>query len=95
MIVRCGRCGNGFQVPGEGRHVCPSCGTVNEVRAPQGPGAEPGPEPSPHPRPPERSYPRVTCTSCGFSFIVGEVESAPCPNCGTSVTVVAGKDEAQ
>jgi len=37
----------------------------------------------------------VVCSDCGFSFIVGDVAAAPCPNCGTSVTVRAeeGEDE--
>lgn len=83
MIVRCGRCGSGFDVPGPGRHACPNCGTVNEV------GAASGPISTAPPPPPvqEDPSPRVSCANCGFSFIVGKVEVAPCPNCGTPVTV--------
>lgn len=81
MIVRCGRCRTGFDVPGPGRHLCPACGTPNEVRSP-GPIAPPPPPP-----PQEHPSPRQVCTECGFSFIVGAVSVAPCPNCGASVTV--------
>jgi DNA-directed RNA polymerase subunit RPC12/RpoP len=80
MNVRCGRCGSGFEVPDPGRHACPVCGTVNEVR-PAPVGAAPPP-----PRQ-EQPSPRVSCGNCGFSFIVGAVDEAPCPNCGTRVPV--------
>ena len=85
--VRCGRCSTQFPVEGAGRFACPSCGAVNEVR----PAAAPPPEasltvPPPAPRPVESS-PRVTCGDCSFSFIVGDVEVALCPNCGGEVVV--------
>lgn len=83
MIVRCGRCRAGFDVPGPGRHGCPACGTVNEVRAAPGP-LVPAPPPPPTYEPPS---PRATCPECGFSFIVGAVASVPCPNCRNPVTV--------
>lgn len=89
MIVRCGRCGASFDVPGPGRFTCPTCGTANDVS----PGAPSGdddelltPPPPPAPEPPS---PRAECGDCGFSFIVGAVAEAPCPNCGTTVTVRA------
>jgi hypothetical protein len=41
--------------------------------------------PPPAPEPP--ASPRVTCPECGFRFIVGPVEMAPCPNCGAQVAV--------
>jgi Zn finger protein HypA/HybF involved in hydrogenase expression len=89
MIVRCGRCQSGFDVPGPGRHTCPTCGTLNEVRAGD---ATVAPSPSP-PVPPEPEVPsrRVSCESCGFGFIVGAVDEAPCPNCGTPVVVGSGE----
>lgn len=44
MIVRCGACRTEFDVSGEGRHPCPTCGAVNQVAAaPQAPVA---PQPS-------------------------------------------------
>jgi len=88
MIVKCGRCQTQFDVPGPGRFNCPACGTVNELRDP---GAAAGGhlETPPPPPPPDEPSPRVECSSCGLSFIVGEVESAPCPNCGIDVEVVA------
>jgi predicted RNA-binding Zn-ribbon protein involved in translation (DUF1610 family) len=88
MIVRCGKCRTGFDVPGPGRHVCPSCGTVNEVRATQG-LISTAPPPAPVQ---EHPSPRVSCATCGFSFIVGNVAVAPCPNCGTPVTVEATQE---
>jgi len=86
MIVRCGRCGSQFDVPGPGRHVCPVCGTPNDVRA-AGPGGIQAP-PRPPP-PPEEPSPRVICPGCGYKFIVGDIDVAPCPNCGEAVTVTA------
>jgi Zn finger protein HypA/HybF involved in hydrogenase expression len=85
MIVRCGRCQSGFEVPGPGRHTCPACGTPNDVRG--GQGAPPGDQQRPVVPEPQPPTPRVSCTECGFSFIVGAVEEAPCPNCGTMVAV--------
>lgn len=88
MIVRCGRCRSGFDVPGPGRHACPNCGTVNEVRAAAGPISTVPPPPPVQ----EHPSPRVSCSNCGFSFIVGSVEVAPCPNCGAPVTVGAAEE---
>lgn len=90
MRVRCGRCRTEFDVMTPGRHACPSCGAVNEVRAqgamPPEPGMAPTTPASPPP-PPDPPSPRVECEGCGFSFIVGSVTAAPCPNCGTTVSV--------
>lgn len=85
MGVRCGRCGTEFPVEGAGRHPCPSCGTVNEVR----PAAAPEPSlmvPPPAPAPMTPS-PKATCRECSLSFIVGEIDEATCPNCGAQVVV--------
>jgi predicted RNA-binding Zn-ribbon protein involved in translation (DUF1610 family) len=85
MGVRCGRCGTEFPVEGAGRYPCPACGAANEVRP------APTPEPSltvPPPAPePMASSPRATCNGCSFSFIVGDVDVAVCPNCGDEVAV--------
>jgi DNA-directed RNA polymerase subunit RPC12/RpoP len=70
-----------FEAAGEGRFRCPSCGTLNEIREPS--EAPPVREPAE----PEAPSPRVSCPDCGFRFIVGDVEKAPCPNCGAPVTV--------
>ena len=85
MSVRCGRCATEFPVEGAGRYPCPACGAVNEVR----PAAAPEPSlvvPPPVAEPTARS-PKATCGECSFSFIVGDVEVAPCPNCGEEVAV--------
>ncbi|MEX0826274.1 MAG: hypothetical protein WD184_05950 [Acidimicrobiia bacterium] len=91
MIVRCGRCGSQFDVPGVGRHVCPTCGTPNDVRATT--GANGLQTPPPPPPAPDRPSPRVICPGCGYKFIVGSVEVAPCPNCGEAVTVSSDEGE--
>lgn len=85
MIVRCGRCGSQFDVPGVGRHICPVCGTPNDVRpAAGGGGIETPRRPTPTQ---EQPSPRVICPGCGYKFIVGSVTTAPCPNCSTPVSV--------
>ncbi len=91
MIVRCGSCRTEFDVPGPGRFSCPTCGSVNMVRA--GAGAPPPGQPggglaTPPPPPPVRPdppAPKMTCPECGFSFIVGNIEVATCPNCMAEV----------
>ncbi len=88
MTVRCGRCTTEFPVQGAGRFPCPACGAVNEVRP--APAPEPSlvvPPPGPEPTAPS---PRATCDNCSFSFIVGDIEVARCPNCGAEV-VAGGK----
>lgn len=92
MIVRCGRCESNFDVAGPGRYPCPACGTPNDVKVDgRGPSDEGliAPPPAPEPAAPS---PRAECGECGFSFIVGAVANAPCPNCGATVTV-AGPEE--
>lgn len=87
MLVRCGACRNQFDVPGPGRFTCPICGSVNAVRAGGAPDNQGGvaPPPAPAPRPPDKPSPRITCQECDFSFIVGQVAEAKCPNCGAAV----------
>lgn len=87
MIVRCGRCQSSFDAPGPGRHGCPACGTINEVRAAAPGGGFPAPAQPVPVADPELPSPRVVCSECDFSFIVGAVEQAPCPNCGASVAI--------
>jgi hypothetical protein len=89
MMVRCGACRNQFDVPGPGRFSCPVCGSVNAVRAAPGASPPPGNGPTaapPPPRPPDPPSPRVTCSECEFTFIVGQVAEAKCPNCGAMVS---------
>lgn len=91
MMVRCGACRTQFDVPGAGRFACPVCGSMNVVRGapsadsratppPAGSGAAPPP-----PRPPDQPSPRVQCPVCDYTFIVGKVAMARCPNCGAEV----------
>jgi len=90
VIVRCGSCRTEFDVPGPGRFSCPVCGSVNMVRAaggapPPGPGGGLVTPPPPPPPRPEAPSPKLICPECGFSFIVGEIETATCPNCEAEV----------
>lgn len=33
MMVRCGACRTEFDAPGDGRHACPTCGAMNQVKS--------------------------------------------------------------
>jgi LSD1 subclass zinc finger protein len=102
MMVRCGACRNQFDVPGAGRFACPVCGSVNVVReaagggAPSNMGGYPtapgvtGAPPPPPPSPVNTPSPRLECPNCSFSFIVGDIEIATCPNCGVQVNTGTG-----
>jgi DNA-directed RNA polymerase subunit RPC12/RpoP len=101
MIVRCGACKTQFEVAGAGRFSCPSCGSVNVVRNqtatgpasagayPTAPGT-PATTPPPPPTQPDRPSPRINCPECAFTFIVGDIAVATCPNCGTEVQTERG-----
>ncbi len=99
MIVRCGACRTQFDVAGAGRFSCPACGSVNVVRnqAAAGPAAaSPYPEAqtgapaAPPPPQPDRPSPRISCPDCAFTFIVGDIPVATCPNCGIEVQTGRG-----
>ena len=107
MMVRCGACRTQFEVPGPGRFACPNCGSVNVVRESAGgapsemggyptvPGAAPGAGPvqPPPPPPPPAALPRIQCPECDFTFIVGDIVVATCPNCGAEVRTGAASSE--
>ena len=97
MIVRCGACRTQFEVPGAGRFTCPVCGSVNMVRDQSGGAAPPptvgGYPPAPPSPPPSTPLPRVQCGECEFSFIVGDIAVATCPNCGAEVRTGLGDPE--
>ncbi|HSJ27032.1 MAG TPA: hypothetical protein VLB67_02410 [Acidimicrobiia bacterium] len=60
---------------------------MNMVRAagtPPGGGGLATPPVAPPPRP-EAPSPKLSCPECGFTFIVGEIEVATCPNCSAEV----------
>jgi len=100
MIVRCGACRTQFDVAGAGRFSCPACGSVNVVRNQAGTAAPPaaGPYPTaqgvapaaPPPPQPDRPSPRISCPDCAFTFIVGDIPVATCPNCGNEVQTGRG-----
>ena len=97
MKVRCGACRSEFDVPGAGQFSCPACGSVNQVpgaaatqQMPPAPGGPPPgyggmPQAPPPPRPPDPPSPKLACPDCDFDFIVGQIEVATCPNCGTEI----------
>jgi len=111
MNVRCGACRTQFEVAGPGRYACPACGSVNVVRngpagtapaeAPGGYPAAPGALPPemggapPPPPPPPPPMPKIECPECEFTFIIGEIAVAECPNCGAEVEtgIVANGDD--
>ncbi|MFQ5516270.1 MAG: hypothetical protein ACE5E8_01735 [Acidimicrobiia bacterium] len=87
MRVNCGRCHTEFVVQGPGEYACPACGTTNRVGATPaaGEGLYTGSAASSAPR--DAVSPRMRCNQCEFEFIVGEIEVAVCPNCGSEVAV--------
>jgi LSD1 subclass zinc finger protein len=103
MIVRCGACRTQFEVPGAGRFTCPVCGSVNMVREqagaapstvggyPAAPGAVSGNQAPPPPS--NAPAPRIACPECEFTFIVGDIAVATCPNCGAQVRTGRGELE--
>ena len=106
MMVRCGACRTQFDVPGAGRFACPNCGSVNVVRDqggappamadyPVAPNVVAGTQPtqSPPPSPPPIPTPKITCPECSFSFIVGDIAVASCPNCGADVSTGLSEEE--
>jgi len=107
MMVRCGACRTQFDVPGAGRFTCPVCGSVNVVREqsasqpptmagyPTAPNVVGGGSTPPQPPPPPSNAPspRITCPECSFSFIVGDIAVATCPNCGNEVKTGRGGTE--
>jgi LSD1 subclass zinc finger protein len=55
-----------------------------------GPGVAPGggaqPPPPPPPPQPDAPMPKIECPECGFTFIVGMISTATCPNCSAEVS---------
>ena len=58
-----------------------------------GVGPEGGAPPPPPPPPPDVPSPKVTCPECDFSFIVGDIAVATCPNCNAEVETGRGEPE--
>ena len=59
--------------PGQAPRSAPGAGGYGQPAAP------------PPPPPPDPPSPRVICSECELSFIVGQIETATCPNCGAEV----------
>lgn len=49
------------------------------------PGGGPPQPPPPPPAKPDLPMPKVECPECGFTFIVGMIATATCPNCAAEV----------
>lgn len=45
----------------------------------------------PPPPPPDQPSPKIECPSCGYSFIVGDIEVAVCPMCSEEVDTRTGR----
>ncbi len=63
---------------------------------PTAPGAAGSAPPRQQPPPrPEEPMPKIECPECGFSFIVGMVETVTCPMCSAEVPtgIVTDEDE--
>lgn len=59
------------------------------------PGVAPGgASPPPPPPPPEQPLPRVQCPECEFTFVVGKIATATCPNCSAEVATGMAEEEA-
>ncbi len=83
----CPSCGSVNMVRGGAESPPPGAGPA---AAPPGFGQQPPgyPPPAytpPPPPAPEAPSPKMTCPECEFSFIVGQIEIATCPNCGAEV----------
>jgi len=63
------------------------------------PGVGPGggaPPPPPPPPQPDAPMPKIACPECGFTFIVGMISTATCPNCSAEVaTGIEDEDVAE
>lgn len=84
MMVRCGACRTEFDVTGEGRFPCPTCGAVNQVggEAPSGPppGVAPPPGPTPESRRPPGSE-ELTVPPTAPPSAPAETPKVACSNC--------------
>lgn len=58
------------------------------------PGVVPGGQPAPPPPPPaDQPLPKVQCPECEFSFVVGRIATATCPNCSAEVATGIAVEE--
>ena len=87
----CPNCGSVNMVRGAAEGPPPGPEPTSPGGQPPGFGQQPAgyPPPSyappPPPPAPEAPSPKLTCSECDFSFIVGQIEVATCPNCGSEV----------
>ena len=83
----CPNCGSVNMVRGAGEGPPPGAGPAAPPPGygQQPPGYPPASYAPPPPPAPEAPSPKLICPQCEFSFIVGQIEVATCPNCGSEV----------
>lgn len=59
------------------------------------PGVVPGAPPTPPPPPPDDPLPKIQCPECDFTFVVGKIATATCPNCSAEVSTGIEEDNAE
>ena len=57
------------------------------------PGVMPGGAPPPPPPVPDQPLPKVQCPECDFTFVVGKIATATCPNCSAEVPTGIEEEE--
>lgn len=57
------------------------------------PGVVPGGAPPPPPPAQDQPLPKVQCPECDFTFVVGKIATASCPNCSAEVPTGIEEDE--
>lgn len=57
------------------------------------PGVMPGGPPPPPPPVPDQPLPKVQCPECDFTFVVGKIATATCPNCSAEVPTGIEEEE--
>ena len=57
------------------------------------PGVMPGGAPPPPPPVPDQPLPKVQCPECDFTFVVGKISTATCPNCSAEVPTGIEEEE--
>lgn len=75
----------GGQPPPAQQQPPPQQGGMGGYRTAPGVVPPGGQAPPPPPPPPEEPLPKIQCPECDFTFVVGKIATATCPNCGAEV----------
>ncbi len=73
----------------------PPQGQMGGYQTAPGVGGAPPPQAPPPPPQPEQPMPKINCPECGFSFIVGMVETVTCPMCSAEVQTGIEPEDAE